>query len=90
METALRYVLMLKLLPVYPRKTTASELRDKLVDHYVDFDISTRSVQRDLVKLASVFHLISDEHKPRGWSRMRKPHEMDEKSADHQILSRVA
>lgn len=65
-DTLHRHWTMLLELPRQPRKVTTSRLRDRLVD--AGHNIDVRSVQRDLVKLSNWFPIISDGHKPAGWS----------------------
>ena len=69
MDTSVRYMLMLQLLPVYPRKISVKELREKLIAQDCSFDICERTLQRDLVKLSQRFPITADDCKPRGWSR---------------------
>jgi len=58
---------MLRAIPRHPQKVTAQTLRQSLYD--AGFDVSERTVQRDLTDLSGVFPLISDEReKPFGWS----------------------
>lgn len=72
MDTSVRYLLMLQLLPVYPRKISVKELREKLIAQDCSFDICERSLQRDLVKLSQRFPITADDCKHRGWSRTTK------------------
>ncbi len=72
MDTSVRYMLMLQLLPVYPRKISVKELREKLIAQDCSFDICERTLQRDLVKLSQRFPITADDCKPRGWSRTNK------------------
>lgn len=72
MDTSVRYMLMLQLLPVYPRKISVKELREKLIAQDCGFDICERTLQRDLVKLSQRFPITADDCKPRGWSRTHK------------------
>lgn len=72
MDTSVRYMLMLQLLPVYPRKISVKELREKLIAQDCGFDICERTLQRDLVKLSQRFPITADDCKPRGWSRTNK------------------
>ena len=66
-DTPLRYLAMLEHIPPRPRKVTARGLRERL--HAAGFEVTTRTVQRDLQRLAVLFPLVSDEPvKPTGWS----------------------
>lgn len=66
-DTLLRQWHMLRMLPRYPHKITVQEIRQRLgADH---FDVTERTVQRDLKELSLTFPLVSDEReKPFGWS----------------------
>lgn len=58
---------MLRLLPRAPGKMAVRELHQRLAD--MDFDVSERTLQRDLIELATVFPLVVDDRdKPFGWS----------------------
>ena len=66
-DTLLRQWQMLRLVPRYPAKITASDIRDRLADD--GFKVTKRTVERDLSSLSEVFPLLSDEReKPFGWS----------------------
>ena len=65
-DPIIRHLTMLGLIPVLPRKITATQLHEKLKAQ--TFEIDKRSVERDLHKLSLTFPLISDEAKPAGWS----------------------
>lgn len=57
---------MLQLIPRYPRRIDTSTLHDKLQRR--GYDITLRSIQRDLNKLSGVLPaLCSDSSKPQGW-----------------------
>ncbi len=65
--TLLRQWHMLRMVPRYPAKVTAQELKGRLASN--DFEVTERTVQRDLQELSEVFPLSSDEReKPFGWS----------------------
>jgi predicted DNA-binding transcriptional regulator YafY len=67
---------MLRLLPRAPAKIAVKDLQEQLRD--ADFTVTTRTVQRDLVDLSTVFPLISDEReKPYGWSWQREASSFD-------------
>ena len=66
-QTLLRQWTMLRTIPRYPFKITASELTAKLVDE--QFSVSKRTIERDLIELSLSFPLALDERsKPYGWS----------------------
>ena len=66
-DTLLRQWHMLRHIPRYPLKITARDLKDKLgLD---GFNITKRTVERDLLELSSTFPLaLDDREKPYGWS----------------------
>ena len=67
-DSAYRQILMLKRIPVEPRKVSAKGLVDylRLQEGY---DITERTVQRDLIALSTSFGLKCDDRsKPYGWS----------------------
>jgi len=59
-ETLFRHLALLQLLPVYPKRISVAQLRDKLRVQNADFDVSTRTLQRDLEKLSYTFLLSND------------------------------
>jgi len=59
-ETLMRHLALLQLLPVYPKRISVAQLRDKLRAQNPDFDVSTRTLQRDLEKLSYTFSLSND------------------------------
>lgn len=66
-DTLLRQWHMLRHIPRYPLKITARALKDKLV--LDGFNITKRTVERDLLELSSTFPLaLDDREKPYGWS----------------------
>jgi len=66
-DTTLRYLATLKRIPRHPRKLSAPALRKRLAAD--GFDVTLRTVQRDLKRLSALFPLTSDEPaKPAGWS----------------------
>ena len=66
-DTLLRSLQMLQLIPRSPRKIETTKIREFLKEY--GFDVSVRTVQRDLIKMSSIFPLVSDErNKPYGWS----------------------
>ncbi|MCO4761619.1 MAG: hypothetical protein KC502_08960 [Myxococcales bacterium] len=66
-STMLRQWLMLSMIPIAPRKTTAATLLDELQDRGWELDV--RTVQRDLQQLSTVLPLVCDDRsRPYGWS----------------------
>lgn len=58
---------MLRLLPRAPGRMAVRELCERLRD--MDFTVTERTIQRDLVELSEVFPLVVDDrNKPFGWS----------------------
>lgn len=66
-ETLHRQWQMLRMIPRYPIKLTATQLHEKLKsENYV---ITKRTIERDLMMLSESFPIVSDERdKPYGWS----------------------
>lgn len=70
METMERYWLMLRLIPRYPVKIDGGELEARLRGE--GYEITRRTIQRDLEKLSRIFPLLCDgQSKPYGWSWSR-------------------
>lgn len=65
MDTLLRQWAMLRLIPRYPRRIDTNRIRDEL--DKLGYEITLRSIQRDLNKLSAVLPLSSDQSKPQGW-----------------------
>ncbi len=66
-DTTLRHLKLLELLPRQPLKKSPQALREDLSQ--IGFEVSIRTIQRDLKTLSSILPLISDERdKPYGWS----------------------
>ena len=66
-DTLLRQWQMLRMIPRHPHKVTAKLLHEKLKSE--QFDVTKRTVERDLLSLSELFPLVSDERdKPYGWS----------------------
>lgn len=62
----IRQWLLLTLLPTKPRRVDAATLEERLRSR--GLRVHRRTIQRDLVELATVFPLVSDERsKPYGW-----------------------
>jgi len=68
-DTLFRQWLMLQEIPRYPRKVDTGTIKQHLRDR--GYEISHRSIQRDLIKLSSIFPLVRDDNKPAGWSWAR-------------------
>jgi predicted DNA-binding transcriptional regulator YafY len=67
---------MLRLIPRAPAKIAVRDLQRQLCD--ADFKVTTRTVQRDLLELSTLFPLISDDReKPYGWSWQREASSFD-------------
>lgn len=68
--------MMLRLVPRYPGKITTSQLRRGLASG--GFEVSARTLQRDLQELSQIFPLVVDEReKPFGWSWQRDAQSFD-------------
>lgn len=66
-DTQLRQWAMLGRIPQHPRLITARELTESLRSE--GFDVSKRTVERDLLSLSEIFPLLSNERsRPYGWS----------------------
>ncbi|WP_415904906.1 helix-turn-helix transcriptional regulator [Neptuniibacter sp. QD48_55] len=66
METALRHIALLRMIPKKPKKICLDGLRKGLKS--LGYEVSDRTIQRDLQKLSRFFPLLSDERsKPYGW-----------------------
>jgi predicted DNA-binding transcriptional regulator YafY len=66
-DTLLRQWQMLRLIPRYPQKVTASALKSKLDAE--SLIVSKRTIERDLIELSAAFPLtVDDRSKPHGWS----------------------
>ncbi len=59
------------LLPLYPRKLGVAELHKRLKATDVEFNVSLRTLQRDLLDLSSCYMLdvFSDGQPQAGWSK---------------------
>lgn len=69
-ETLHRQWLMLQWIPRYPQRTTARDLAERLAAE--GYEVSKRTVERDLDSLSAAFPLVADERdKPFGWSWQR-------------------
>ena len=66
-DTLLRQLTMLRYIPQHPRQATARELTKHVEAE--GFEVSKRTVERDLLSLSEIFPLISNEKsRPYGWS----------------------
>ena len=66
-NTTLRQINLLEFLPRQPFKKSPQQLRENLAT--IGYEVSTRTIQRDLVNLSTKMSLVSDErNKPYGWS----------------------
>ena len=58
---------MLRVIPRYPAKITARQVRESLENQ--DFEVTKRTIERDLQSLSQAFPLVCDDRdKPFGWS----------------------
>ncbi|MDP4027864.1 MAG: WYL domain-containing protein [Gallionella sp.] len=72
-DTLLRQWQMLRMIPRFPLKITAGDLHQKL--RAEQFDVTKRTVERDLLSLSEMFPLVSDERdRPFGWSWSKDAH----------------
>ncbi|MDQ5910951.1 MAG: hypothetical protein QG599_3048 [Pseudomonadota bacterium] len=70
MDTTIRYLTMLRMIPREPSWITVQDMRRKLVDH--GYKVTLRTIQRDLIKLESYFPLrCSDNQNQFGWSWLK-------------------
>ncbi len=75
-DTLYRHWHMLRLIPRYPGKVTTSQLRQSLGNQ--GFEVTARTLQRDLQELSRLFPLTVDEReKPFGWSWQRDARSFD-------------
>ena len=65
-NTLSRTMAMLRHIPRHPRKIDTSALLQRLAT--AGYDISLRSIQRDLNDLSCILPLVSDSGRPQGWS----------------------
>jgi predicted DNA-binding transcriptional regulator YafY len=61
-----RTLAMLRHVPRYPRKIDTTTLQQRLAG--AGYEISQRSIQRDLNELCLILPLVADNAKPQGWS----------------------
>ncbi len=81
-DTLLRTWAMLRMIPRYPRTVTTATVKSRLADD--GWNVSLRTIQRDLIKLSEVFPLSSDEAKPQGWSWQANAAQLDLPTLDTQ------
>ncbi|MEC8956584.1 MAG: WYL domain-containing protein [Pseudomonadota bacterium] len=75
-ETSIRLIHMLRFIPKFPAKRSLQNFRDNFLN--LGFDVSNRTIQRDLVKLSRYFPLICDDRSlPHGWSWMKDAKDSD-------------
>ena len=65
MESLLRQWVMLRLIPRHPRRIDTGRLRSELQKQ--GYEITLRTIQRDLNNLSAVLPLVCDQSKPQGW-----------------------
>lgn len=76
-DTLLRLLTMLRYIPVHPGQITAKELTKRLESD--QFEVSKRTVERDLLSLSEIFSLISNERsRPYGWSWNKQANQQQE------------
>ena len=72
-DTTLRQLKLLEFLPRQPFKKSPQNLQDELSQ--IGFEVSIRTIQRDLKVLSGIPPLVSDERdKPYGWSWHKGAH----------------
>ncbi len=91
-KNVLRQWALLRLLPRYPKKTSVAELIRGL--EHTGFDVTVRTLQRDLNALALSFPIVSDESKPQGWSWSRDAPQLnfpehDQQTAVNLVVARM-
>jgi len=75
-DTLFRHWRMLRMIPRYPHKISIQAIRGQLADE--GFQITERTLQRDLSELSHVFPLtVDDREKPYGWSWDREAKSFD-------------
>jgi predicted DNA-binding transcriptional regulator YafY len=71
MDTTVRTLALLNLIPVFPKKVSVKQLQEKLIDLDPEFEVTDRTIMRDLNALALTFQLVCDRHRPQGWSKLK-------------------
>ena len=75
-ETSIRLIHMLRFIPKYPAKRSLQNFKDHLLS--LDFEVSDRTIQRDLLKLERYFPLQCDDRSlPHGWSWLKDAKDND-------------
>ena len=74
-DTLLRHWRMLREVPRYPRRIDTATLRERLGN--AGYDITLRTIQRDLIKLSASLPLLADDAKPQGWSWRADAQQLD-------------
>ncbi len=91
-KNVLRQWALLRLLPRYPRKTSVAELILGL--ERIGFEVTIRTLQRDLNSLTLSFPIVSDDAKPQGWSWSRDAPQLnfpehDQQTAVNLVVARM-
>jgi len=91
-KNVLRQWALLRLLPRYPRKTSVADLIRGL--ERTGFEVTIRTLQRDLNSLTLSFPIVSDEAKPQGWSWSRDAPQLnfpehDQQTAVNLVVARM-
>lgn len=85
-DTLLRLLTMLRHIPQHPQQITAKELTERLESD--QFEVSKRTVERDLLSLSEIFSLISNEKsRPYGWSWSKQANQQHDEI--EQLLSKA-
>ncbi|NTV95365.1 MAG: WYL domain-containing protein [Thiobacillus sp.] len=74
-DTFHRQLLILNAIPRYPRKIGTDSIKCQLSS--AGHEVSLRTIQRDLVKLAETLPIVCDDAKPGGWSWAKDAQAMD-------------
>ena len=75
-ETSIRLIKLLRYIPKYPAKRSLENFRDYLQSQ--DYEVTDRTIQRDLLKLEKYFPLMCDDRNaPYGWSWQKDSKESD-------------
>lgn len=60
LDTSLRYIALLRSIPVYPRKISVADISNYLKSRSTEYSVDTRTLQRDLEKLSRKFPITCD------------------------------
>ena len=63
-DTALRILAMLQAIPQHPRSKSTRQIWQELRARDLDFDVTVRSIQRNLEKLSATFPIAAETHGP--------------------------